>query len=310
MKRSAAFILTLVAASSFARAASAEPDRPATEAAAAQALFDEGRYLLDEGKIDEACEKLARSHRLDPAGGTLLNLALCHEKQGRLATAWTEYSEGLALARRDRHDVRMAFAEEHLAALTKRLPRARFVIRGRGAEEVTVRLDGVVLDRAALGVAIPLDPGGHKVHASAAGHVAWTKDVSVKAGETTEVEIPELTPAPPKPEEPPPPTVKKGRRVAGWITVGVGAAAIVSGTAFGIIALTKNSKAEEICPSDPCTDSEAAHLSEDANTLAWVSNAAIGAGIVAVVVGTVLVLTSSAPAVKATPTANGFAIAF
>jgi hypothetical protein len=306
--RPSALVLGLVVATSFARIASADPVDRATEIAAAQALFEEGRNLLDEGRIDEACQKLARSHRLDPAGGTLLNLALCHERQGRLATAWTEYTEGLALARRDRHDVRMTFAEEHLAALKGRLPRARFVMRGKDPEDVTLQLDDVVVDRAVLGVAIPLDPGRHKVHASAPGRIAWTREIAVKAGETAEIEIPELALAPPKPEEPPPPTVKKGRRVAGWISVGVGAGAIVSGTAFGIIALTKNAKAEELCPSDPCTDSEGERLSDEANTYAWVSNAAIAGGVIAVVVGTVLVLTSSAAAVK--PTAGGFSIAF
>ena len=37
----------------------------------ADALFKEGRALLDAKKFDEACPKLAESQRLDPGAGTL-----------------------------------------------------------------------------------------------------------------------------------------------------------------------------------------------------------------------------------------------
>ena len=56
--------------------------------AAAEALFREGRKLLDEGQLDAACSKLAESQRLDASPGTLGSLAQCHEKQGKTATAW------------------------------------------------------------------------------------------------------------------------------------------------------------------------------------------------------------------------------
>lgn len=51
-------------------------------AAQAEALFVEGKKLLDQKQYDRACPKLEASHRLDPATSTLLALAFCHEQQG------------------------------------------------------------------------------------------------------------------------------------------------------------------------------------------------------------------------------------
>ncbi|MEA2752751.1 MAG: hypothetical protein QOI41_6894, partial [Myxococcales bacterium] len=52
------------------------PTTPGTSSAASQpqadALFAEGRELLEKGKYPEACAKLARSEELAPAVGTLL----------------------------------------------------------------------------------------------------------------------------------------------------------------------------------------------------------------------------------------------
>src|SRR5687768_960846 len=88
---------------------------------AAEALFQQGRALLDAGKVREACPKLAESHRLDPATGTLIALALCHEAEGKLASAWAEFSDAEGRARAEGAKDREAVAHEHATALFPRL---------------------------------------------------------------------------------------------------------------------------------------------------------------------------------------------
>src|SRR5215831_7829437 len=79
--------------------AMAEPS--GEDRALATVLFREGRALVASGKIAEACDKFEESQRLDPSGGTILNLALCHEMLGQLARSWSEFNEAGALARKE-----------------------------------------------------------------------------------------------------------------------------------------------------------------------------------------------------------------
>src|SRR5512139_1741852 len=72
----AAFALLANLAASAARA-------QASDKAAAEALFDEGRKLMAEGKYAAACAKLEASQKLDAGVGTQLNLADCYEKSGK-----------------------------------------------------------------------------------------------------------------------------------------------------------------------------------------------------------------------------------
>ncbi|MEJ7735736.1 MAG: hypothetical protein WKG00_41925, partial [Polyangiaceae bacterium] len=77
LARAGAGALVLMSLSSAARA----DDR-----ASAQALFDAGKLLVADGKYAEACPKFEASFTLDRTLGTLLNLADCHEKVGKVAT--------------------------------------------------------------------------------------------------------------------------------------------------------------------------------------------------------------------------------
>ena len=83
---------------------------------AAEALFQEGRRLMAAGKTAEACARFAESYTQEASSGTLLNLALCHQKEGKTATAWTEYRNAARLARSQGREDRANAAEEKVAA--------------------------------------------------------------------------------------------------------------------------------------------------------------------------------------------------
>ena len=131
-------------------------------------LFQEGRALMTGGRIPEACLKLEESQRLDPGGGTLLNLALCHEREGRLARSWGEFREAELVARADgRRDAEVE-AANHVRALEPRLSRLKIVVPAAAqVEGLVIERDGHEMGRGAWSMAIPIDGGEHVVRVTA-----------------------------------------------------------------------------------------------------------------------------------------------
>jgi len=215
-----------------------------TNAAAAEAFFQDGRALFDAGKFAEACPKLAESHRLDPATGTLLTLALCHEGEGKLATAWAEFVEVEGRARREGREDRVTIAAERAAAIKPRISTLTIDVTPELAptQGLEIRLDGVAVGAPSFGVAVPIDGGAHKVEALAPGKTTWLGTVSVKnESDAARVAVPALRdsvravpPAPePKPVEPVPVTqASEPKPSGGWmstaglVTAGVGVVAL------------------------------------------------------------------------------------
>jgi tetratricopeptide (TPR) repeat protein len=173
--------LTVVAAFMLALASQARA-QSGNDALLAEELYREAREMMDQKRYEEACKKFAESNRLDPATGTLLNLASCHEALGRTATAWAEFGEALLAARRDQRSDRVQFAEERIQALEPKLSRLSVVVPAEARlEGLEVRIDGKVIGAAAWGVSAPTDPGLHRIEASAPGRKSWSSEVSVGA---------------------------------------------------------------------------------------------------------------------------------
>ena len=134
----------------------------ASDEAAAEALFQAGITLMKQKQYAEACPKIEASYKLDPQIGTLLNLADCHEKQGLLAQAWSEWGQARDKAKREGDTARVDLASRKQAALSPRLPRIIVNIQG-DLDGLAVFRDKTNLDPASFGVALPVDPGPHSI---------------------------------------------------------------------------------------------------------------------------------------------------
>ena len=196
--RAATARLTALCLVAYARSALAD-------ASESERLFAEGRALMLERRFDEACPKIAESQRLEPHVGTLLNLAACHESQGKIGSAWVEYQKALTAARTEGQVDRARLAEQRIAAIEPRVPWVRLSLRTSRADLV-VTLDGGELAPVALGKEMPVDPGEHVASATVNGERVFEEHVELREGERRTVLV-ELT-EPSGVGEPTPPTPK------------------------------------------------------------------------------------------------------
>lgn len=265
----------------------------ASNRAAAEALFNQGRALVASGKYAEACPKFEASEQLDPGLGTLLNLAECYEKLGKTASAWAEYREAIPLARAAGSKVREDLAVERAKALESRL--SMLTIRALGGEDslgLEIRRDGVLVQAAELGAPIPVDPGPHTVEAIAPGKKKWSSTVELSDAQKITVGVPELSPdsqpkaaaaEPVKPVAPPPleqpAQAGSGQRTAAIVVGAVGVVGVGVGTLFGLGASSKWSETKDHCSAYPYgCDAQALDAHSSANSKATISTVAFIAG--------------------------------
>ena len=267
---------------------------------AAEAMFDEGLRLFDAGQFPEACAKFAASERIDPATGTLMNLARCDEKIGKTASAWAAYREVQALARKEGNAHREAFARTHELELQPQLARLTIVVAASAG--VVVRLDDVTLDSGEWQTPLPIDPGVHHLETSAPGKKSRTDSIKVAMSENASFTIPALenAPAPPRsvaPSDNDHADVSSGKmpavRVVALIAGGVGLVGVGVGSVFGLTAISKANDAQPHCHPFSGCDSTGASLRSDSGTFADISTVAFVVGGAALATGIVLWLTSS-----------------
>lgn len=252
----------------------------------AEALFRDAQRLLADGHVHEACEKFAASQKADPALGTLLNLAVCHEREGRAASAWLEFSDVSALARKAGDSARERYAESRLNKIEPMLHKVALDAESP-ADGIVLTLDTTNVAPSAFGVGIPVDPGEHVLRASAPGRVPWSTHFTTSAEPGTErITVPQLetTPAAPSvpapaPVAPPPVTAPAPQLAAAgpppaepsehgggldlrhelaYGGLAVAAVGIGTGIYFGVSMANHASKRDDICaPGAACYDQHA-----------------------------------------------------
>jgi hypothetical protein len=268
----------------------------------AQSLFDQGRELMEAGRLEEACPKLAESQRLDPGGGTLLNLAMCHEKAGKTATAWSEYhlalSQAIAAGRADR----TAIARERIAAIEPVVPHITVVVPASSVlAGLEVFLDGSALAQPAWGVAAAVDPGPHRVDARAPGRDPWHAELALtQPGENRIVHVPTLA-SPPVPAPASASTVSPSQasygtayrqpnpgRFTAWHygAYSLATTAVLASMITGTMALSAHDTVKSQCLQERefCSTQEGLDASSRERTYAWASTVTLGVAAVALVV--------------------------
>jgi hypothetical protein len=278
-----------------------EPER-----ARAEALFREGRALFDAGQHQLACERFAESHRLDAAAGTLFNLAVCEESVGKIGPAWEHFRA--LVARLPPDDKRRAVAEQRAAALEARLSRITIALPPRAPDGLAVTYDGAPLAPSSFGVATVTPPGRHQLVVSVPGRPDRRVDIDLAEGQTRTVvaEPAEMastsTGAAPAPFTPASPPVRADGtgpwRTVGWVTVGVGAAAIALGAVAGLLAIQRNEEVEETCPKSGdkyVCDADGLDAAAAGEAWATTSTLAFILGGVAVGAGATIVLVNPTP---------------
>lgn len=298
------FLSTLLASSTALAAPTPE------DLALSEALFREGKALLQEGKFEQACPKLAESQRLDPAGGTLVTLALCYEAAGKTASAWVVFGEALAAAERDKRADRVKLAKEHITTLEPKLSYLTIELSndGIGTTDFLLTRDGANVNRAALGTASAVDPGKHVLNVSAAGFKTYVVEVEIGASaDRKKVVIPPLERIPEKPVEvvtdkpvdkpvekpietpkvitPPVVTEETNRgmhpgRIGALMFGGISVLALGSGAYFGLAAKSEHDEALELCPASPCPNEKGIQQNENAKMDAAVSTGMVIGGLV------------------------------
>lgn len=292
----------------------------------AEALFAEGRRLFELGNYEQACPKFAESQRLDPGTGTLLNLANCYEKQGKLATAWSTWRDAASSARATDQPDREAHARQKAAELQALLARLNITV------EPAARVEGLVVTRngqdqssATYGTPLPVDAGTYRIEAKAAGYEPWVKEVSLKDGELRTLAIERLVPSqqtapPPEPtpvapaQAPPEPQAESDAGASGgsmmktwgYVSLGVGALGVGVGSYFGVRAINKNEDSKLGCTGNTC-NRQGTDDRDAARSAGTISTVMLGVGAALVATGVVLVVVapSEETAISASPTWGG-----
>lgn len=259
MRPWAAFLSLAIVVATLPATAEPELERRAN----AENLFRQGNALMIAHRYVEACPLLAESQRLEPAGGTLQNLALCYEQIGALANAYAAFDELRSTSRAlqpPRTD-RIKLAEDRMAALEPRL--SRIEIQGV-PEDARVTIDGNAYGSAALAAGVLANPGAHVVEASQPGRETYRHTLQVESeGKRTSYRLPPLrtlaAPAP-APGAAPRVTARPPRsRVFEATLLGTGALVAAGGAVFGVLAAQAKSSGEDACrresnPAAPATD--------------------------------------------------------
>jgi hypothetical protein len=189
-------LLSALTASGFAQAQTTSDDQRKSDA---RAYFNQGLALKQAGRCNEAVDKFAAAQRLYEAPTTLLHLGQCQQTLSKLVEAAESYRTLARMEEKPTWSKEFVAAKKQgqveLAALEPRIPTLTIEVEPRGISGLQLQFDGAPLDAAIVGVPRPVNPGEHRVSASAQGYTASEQGPILREAERRRVQF-VLTPAP------------------------------------------------------------------------------------------------------------------
>jgi tetratricopeptide (TPR) repeat protein len=266
-----------LAAIGLATAAARVAADPNNDFKLADAYFAEGRALLDAGQVNEACEKFDLSLAKNPnAIGTLVNVAQCQARLGKMASAVATFATARDHAREAGAGAEpyIAVADENLARLTPLVPHLKIELadRERGLV-VTIDDKPVALVAGQDSVELAIDPGPHDVVVTEPEHLAYREYVPMMQKDHKTLHVPALE--------------RVARYPLAPILSAGGGALVVGGVVIGLVAESQYNRAlSGDCMNhvNTCTR-EGVKATDSARTVGNVGTAVGIAGVVATGIG-------------------------
>jgi hypothetical protein len=242
----------------------------------ADRLFREAVAMRDRDPAG-ACAKFEEALGFNPqAISTRLNVALCDEQAGRIASAVVKFIEVADRARENGLTEFQRAAEEKIALLSPKVPRVTFKLEEQlPGMKIVVDNDIIPLDRL---VDRPIDPGDRVIAVSAPGRITYTVTLKFEIGPPRTVSLPRLATS-----------NSNTRRTLGKIAVIAGGATAVTGIVVGLVARGRYNDAREAhCMppmGPPACDGDGLTQIDSARTLGNVGTVVTVLGIGAAAVG-------------------------
>lgn len=284
-----ALALGMLVASATARA-----DATAAEMAAARQLFKEGKDLETKGAWVEAFERFKKVGEVKMTPQVRFHIALCDENLGRLVSAINGFERAAAEAKKGDADV-AENAPPRAAALRKRVPTLRFVLKGELGSARLI-LDGDPVAPALIGTAIPVDVGAHTISLERRGKRTLLKEVGLaeQASQDIAIEVPDEDEEPAGDATPLGPKSPKARATGGGSRAPAIAAGVVGVGAFvgaGVFWGMRQSSLDDLvaaCPTQRNCSPSLQSTYDSGHTYGTVSAILLGVGAAGVVAAGVL----------------------
>jgi hypothetical protein len=316
--------------------ASADSPSP-SDRLGAEALAEEGAKLMAAGDYERGCKKYEESAMLDESPTRLIVLATCHERRGKVASAWAAFGEAAELAEARSEPKRLAQARESQKRLEPQIGRLKVIVPQESlVEDLVITRDGTPMPYTLWNLPVAVDPGAHVIRVTAPGRQAWQVEIGMMPGPSTVLlrvpvlqtdgDVPRterllldrrgpLTPqmvlsAPPSSssDAPPPedPSIGRTQRTVGLVLAGTGVVSLIAGTAFALAAKSTHDDLTDTCMGNVCSAAAVTLLDQERSQSAR-ANVALGIGLAALAGGAVVYF--SAPTSSSQQTGGGARVA-